>query len=148
MKSGAPQMASWVRWPQGVWVHEVWSFSQGSGNNNMHIWRLKQHKYDIIRLVNATTLIYPQTLRLMHMHQWQKLPEMHKHFRLMCSTTLHIQSCSVFAYRSCWWQRHLRAMWYTTLPNARGQTQAQCLMETDKESCDAQSLTNVFKFFF
>lgn len=39
----------------------------------------------------------------------KKMQRMHEPFRLMCGTSLHIQSCCVFAYRDGSWQRHLRA---------------------------------------
>lgn len=72
------------------------------------------------------------------------MPEMHKHFRLMCSTALHIQSgCGFFAYRGRLWQRHLRAIWYTMLPNARGQMKAQYLIKTDKSVCFFKSYQHI-----
>lgn len=134
--------------PRGVSAPEVWSFSQGSRNNNMRTERLRrQIKHHMFNLCHFA-YTFPSRHRLinMNMKRWQKMPEMHKHFRLMCSARLHFQSCCVSAYRGRWWQRHLRAIWYTTLPNARGQMKAQCLMETDKECCVSLSLTNVFKF--
>lgn len=89
---------------------EAWSFLQGSRSNNTRTEKLtNKERTKINSVVQPHPRIPKQTQINIHEYkpsmeggerggeeEGNKMLEMHKHIRLMCGTSLHIQSCCAF----------------------------------------------------